>query len=250
MLIVLSDSVLLQTEAVRAETISRLLNGYGIATSEEQTFEYLYDTDDTVALQLIRERFGRFIPEGLDYQLANLSGCWNKIDIRTVKYARDFVVWLPRPSCIMSSLTEKSLAASLSKVALDPWLETHIFICNSSSSEDSIADSYADIVDLVHADPRHCVVAAHSSAQVRAAKLAGMRAVGFLGGSSSPTWHGGALLSAGADEIVCDLHNLKKSIARFQSYIYDALSRRPDPARGGDFDGQDESPYGIHSNYW
>ena len=57
-----------------------------------------------------------------------------------------------------------------------------------------------------------CVVVEDSVAGVTAAKAAGMRAIGFTGGSHCSSDHADKLIAAGADTVIDEMHLLPHAL--------------------------------------
>ena len=67
-------------------------------------------------------------------------------------------------------------------------------------------------------DPRQCTVIEDSVHGVAAAVAAGMRVVGFTGGSHCFEGHGELLSDAGAETVITKLIELKEVVAAFEAW--------------------------------
>ncbi|MEL6933901.1 MAG: HAD family phosphatase, partial [Pseudomonadota bacterium] len=65
---------------------------------------------------------------------------------------------------------------------------------------------------MMGVDVSKCVVVEDSVAGVTAAKAAGMRAIGFTGGSHCLPDHADKLIAAGADTVIDDMHLLPNAL--------------------------------------
>jgi len=227
MIVLQADCVVIETETVRAEMISKALNRYGLNVNEEEIFECLCDVSDDAAIRLIDRHFSHLLPNSIFEILEQLKISWNCLDLRPVKYATEFLSWLPRPSSIISAIEREPVTTRLFRAGVVLPADSHFIYSVSHESHDDLVSAFADITKSFISDLSRCIIVSGSPAEIQAGKSLGMRAIGFLGSSSSPTWLAGALISAGADEVVCDLHNLKRAIIRSQYLRHEAYWSSP-----------------------
>ncbi|WP_136443273.1 HAD family hydrolase [Pacificoceanicola onchidii] len=116
-------------------------------------------------------------------------------DMRTALYARfqesltaipgvaDAIQRLPWPACVASSSQPDRIQLSLSLTGLDTVLGTHIYSATMVENGKPAPDLFLYAAKQRGIAPEHCIVVEDSPAGVAAAKAAGMRVIGFVGGS-------------------------------------------------------------------
>jgi HAD superfamily hydrolase (TIGR01509 family) len=110
--------------------------------------------------------------------------------------------------CVASSSKPERLRHSLTLARLLQYFEPNIFSTTQVARGKPAPDLFLFAASQMKALPEKCTVIEDSEAGVRAAIAAGMRVLGFAGGSHCGPRHSAQLLEAGAATVFNDMRNL------------------------------------------
>jgi HAD superfamily hydrolase (TIGR01509 family) len=114
------------------------------------------------------------------------------------------------PVCIASSSAPERLQHTLSLVGLFNRFNPHIFSATQVGRGKPAPDLFLFAAKQMGVEPRTCLVVEDSVAGVMAAVDAGMRVIGFTGGSHCRPGHSERLRQAGAAEIINNFKDFLK----------------------------------------
>jgi beta-phosphoglucomutase-like phosphatase (HAD superfamily) len=106
------------------------------------------------------------------------------------------------PKCVASSSLPAKLQMKLARIGLARHFEPHLFSTTLVARGKPAPDIYLHAAAAVGHPPESCIVIEDAPAGVRGARQAGMKIVGFVGGSHATDSLDPALLEAGADVVV------------------------------------------------
>lgn len=117
------------------------------------------------------------------------------------------------PRCVASSSQLERIALSLKVAGLHARLEPHIFSASMVARGKPAPDLFLHAATAMGAEPGRCVVVEDSPFGVQAARRAGMRAFGYVGGSHARAPdHANALRAAGASVVFDEMTDLPKLV--------------------------------------
>lgn len=218
------DGVLVDSEIIAAEVEAKLLTeaGYPIQAGEiAERFAGL--TWKNILLEVEREA---------DIPLqASLLGKSEKIldqrlarSVKGIEGVNAALAAIDLPRCICSNSSDKRLKLMLEKVRLWDRFAPNIFSAKSLGEGRSKPkpDIFLHGAEKMRADPASTIVVEDSVHGVHAAKAAGMRVIGFTGGSHNYPALAGKLMEAGAETTIsrmADLPATVKALASFSELI-------------------------------
>ncbi|MCO5160035.1 MAG: HAD family hydrolase [Mesorhizobium sp.] len=125
-------------------------------------------------------------------------------EVRGIDGAREAVARVQAPRCICSNSTPDRLDMTLTKTGLKPLFEEHVFSARAipGARPKPAPDVYIHAAKAMSADPANTFVIEDSVHGVHAARAAGMRVIGFTGGSHSYPGHADRLTEAGAETVI------------------------------------------------
>ena len=112
------------------------------------------------------------------------------------------------PVCVASSSAPDRLRYTLSLVGLFTRFDPHIFSATQVQREKPAPDLFLFAAGQMEVEPSTCLIVEDSVAGVMAAVRAGMRVIGFAGGSHCGLGHAERLRQAGADQVITDFRDL------------------------------------------
>jgi HAD superfamily hydrolase (TIGR01509 family) len=208
------DGVLVDSEILASRVDSERLKGVGYDISvDEMSHRFAGLTWDRIA-KLIEADLGHSLPENfhtetdaeLDRRLAD------ELDI--IPGVHEMLDRLDYQRCICSNSSPERLKISLTRTKLYDRFRPYIFsaVAIGNKRPKPAPDVFLHGAAEFGVDPRDAVVIEDSTHGVHGAKAAGMRVIGFTGGSHSWPGHADALTAAGAETVVKRMADLPATI--------------------------------------
>ena len=133
-------------------------------------------------------------------------------ELRATAHAATALSWLRGPKCVASSSSLDRVRLSLESTDLLRFFEPYLFSASDVTHGKPAPDIFLHVARVVGIDPRDCLVVEDSVVGVTAAVAAGMRAIGFVGGSHARSPLEGQLRAAGAHRVIADMRALKSTV--------------------------------------
>ncbi|MCX5481204.1 HAD family phosphatase [Kaistia geumhonensis] len=214
------DGVLVDSEILASRVDSERLKEIGYEISvDEMSHRFAGLTWDRIA-KIIESELGRPLPEGfhkqtdaeLDRRLAD------ELDI--IPGVHDMLDRLDYQRCICSNSSPERLKISLTRTKLYDRFRPYVFsaVAIGNKRPKPAPDVFLHAANEFDADPRDCVVIEDSTHGVHGAKAAGMRVIGFIGGSHSWPGHADQLTAAGAETVIRRMADLPATVAAFAAW--------------------------------
>jgi len=118
--------------------------------------------------------------------------------------ANEAVAGVALLKAVASSSTKEGLERKLRQVGLWPHFEPHVYSADHVANAKPAPDLFLHAADQLGVRPEQCLVLEDSVNGVVAARAAGMRVWGFLGGGHVHDGLGNRLTAAGAERLVRD----------------------------------------------
>lgn len=118
------------------------------------------------------------------------------------------------PVAVVSNSAYERLHASVECAGLIPLLGGHVYSAEDVGRPKPAPDGYLYAARQLNSEPAACLVIEDSVTGVQAARAAGMRVVGFLGGSHISPAHGEMLTAAGAMHLFDSMADLAEVVER------------------------------------
>mgnify|MGYP000923946173 CR=1 FL=1 len=124
--------------------------------------------------------------------------------VRAIEGAAQAVASVTVPRCICSNSTAERLKATLGSTGLAPLFGDRVFSAISvpNGKPKPAPDVFLYAAGQMRADPANCFVIEDSVHGIHGAKAAGMRVIGFTGGSHTYPGHADILTEAGAETVI------------------------------------------------
>jgi HAD superfamily hydrolase (TIGR01509 family) len=198
------DGVLVDSEIIASEVDAELLTeaGYEI-TAEDVSRRFAGLTSKAIHAQVEAE-LGRALPEDfLARQRTELDRRLAK-DLKAVPGVEELLDRIEGPRCVCSNSSSERLKLSLEKTNLRDRFRPYIYsaIEVGDGQPKPSPNVYRHACAQFQIDARDMLVIEDSIFGVTAAKLAGARVVGFVGGGHSWPGHADLLMDAGAETVI------------------------------------------------
>ncbi|MBN9431273.1 MAG: HAD family phosphatase [Bosea sp.] len=214
------DGVLVDSEILASRVDSERLKEVGYEISvDEMSHRFAGLTWDRIA-KIIESDLGHPLPEGfhketdaeLDRRLAD--------ELEIIPGVHDMLDRLDYQRCICSNSSPERLKISLTRTKLYDRFRPYVFsaVAIGNKRPKPAPDVFLHAANEFDADPRNCVVIEDSTHGVHGAKAAGMRVIGFIGGSHSWPGHADQLTAAGAETVIRRMADLPATVAAFAAW--------------------------------
>lgn len=214
------DGVLVDSEIIAAEVESKLLRESGFdITAEDMCIRFAgmdwksilltieQEADIPISAQLI-DKSEKLLDAALARRVKMIDG---------VRYA---LAKLTEQRCICSNSSSARLDMMLTKLGLKPFFEGHIYSAKDLGPDRTKPrpDIYLHGAKQFGVEPARCLVVEDSVHGVHAARAAGMRVIGFTGGSHTYPTHADRLIDAGAETVIARMVELPQMVDALKSF--------------------------------
>jgi HAD superfamily hydrolase (TIGR01509 family) len=199
------DGVLIDSEAIACRADSACLADVGVTISAEEIMERYLGISAATMCSDIEQRYGLALPDGFVGTLHRRVAEVFDAELIAMPGVEMLLRDLPLRRCVASSSAPERLCHSLAITGLLHYFGPHIFSATQVARGKPAPDLFLLAANAMRVVPASCVVVEDSVPGVQAAVAAGMRAIGFAGGSHCRPGHAERLLAAGAAVIAVDM---------------------------------------------
>jgi len=211
------DGTLMDTEMLAAEVEVELLNEYGAELTAKEFAHRFAGTSSEFAKVTMQEELGRSLPDDHFEKLALRmhEKMWR--EAKTVDGAHEMLDLLDQPRCICSNAGIEKLKIELTRGELWDRFRPYIYSAQDIEGIDQkpAPDLFLHAAKEFETAPENCIVVEDSVAGVTAGKSAGMRVIGFVGGSHTHPAHADQLTDAGAETVIKRLIDVPSVVEAF-----------------------------------
>jgi HAD superfamily hydrolase (TIGR01509 family) len=207
------DGVLIDSESLAAQVHADALVALGYDTSPAQVIRRFTGMPDREMYALIEREWGRSLPEGHDEGIKAALSARYRSELQAIPHVHDAVDAIDRPTCVASSSAPEKLRLGLALTGLLDRFAPFIFSASQVRRGKPAPDLFLFAAEQMDAQPARCLVIEDSVAGVTGAVAAGMRVLGFAGGSHCGLDHERRLVDAGAEIVFDDMRRLPALVA-------------------------------------
>lgn len=207
------DGVLVDSEPLAARELQALFASLGARIAPQRIYdEFLGRSVQTIVDAAARD--GLDVRPALPGFAVALAARFRR-DLHPVPGMAEAIALLPGPRAVASSSAPERLALSLRLTGLAPLFGSHVYSATQVAQGKPAPDLFLLAAARLGVAPRDCVVIEDSPAGIIAARAAGMRAVGFLGGShAGPAGLAQRLAAMRPDALIAHAGELPDTLAR------------------------------------
>jgi HAD superfamily hydrolase (TIGR01509 family) len=193
------DGVLVDTEALVCRVCVPCLAEIGIAITEEEIADRYIGISAAAMIEDLETRYNKTLSEEFQETMRARIAAASEIEPITIDGVAA-VVGATRPGriCVASGSRMERVRRCLTLVGLRHYFDPHIFSATQVARGKPAPDLFLFAAQEMRAKPEDCLVIEDSVHGVQAAVAAGMRVLGFSGGSHCRPGHAERLLAAGA----------------------------------------------------
>lgn len=214
------DGTVMDSELLAAECEIEALAEYGVTLTAKQFSARFAGTSSEVVKQVMEQELGRNLPDDhiKTVKTKIKESLWR--NAKTMPGAHELLDLLEQPRCICSNADMEKLKIELTRGELWDRFRPYVFSAHDleSNKRKPEPDIFLHAAKEFGVSPSACVVVEDSTAGVLAGKAAGMRVIGFTGGSHTHQGHADTLTEAGAETVVKRLVDIVPIIAAFEHW--------------------------------
>jgi HAD superfamily hydrolase (TIGR01509 family) len=204
------DGVLIDSELLAAQADVACLAAEGFCLSTDEVLDRYAGislADMIMDLQVRRGRPVSSVAEFENRHQRHLSALF-EVDLKPIPGVGEVLNSLPCKVCVASSSVPERIRHGLSIVGLLERLEPNIFSASMVEHGKPAPDLFLHAAARMGIEPQRSVVIEDSQAGIVAAGAAGMRSIGFVGGSHCRAGHGDRLYACGASLVIDHMSSL------------------------------------------
>ena len=185
------------------------LSDQGLAIDPEEAYEQFLGRSLTTIAEILRHTYGLALSHAaLDQMRLNLYDRFRK-ELKAVPRVEATLAAIPITRCVASSSQPERIRLALEVAELRGLFEPNIFSASMVTRGKPAPDLFLHAANAMSVAPERCLVIEDSPAGIAAARNAGMRAFGFVGGShAGPAGLSRALERMGASVVFHDMQQL------------------------------------------
>lgn len=207
------DGVLVDSELIAARVSAECFTAAGAPITAEEMIDRFAGMKATkVTEQVFAERGVVPPPDATEARRAAIMAAL-ETELGPIAGVADALSLIALDKCVASSSHPDRIALSLRVTGLDGHFGESVFSSFMVERGKPAPDLFLLAAERMKAAPADCVVVEDSVAGVMAGKAAGMRVIGFTGGSHCQPGHAERLTEAGADTILTEMAGLPALVA-------------------------------------
>ncbi|MBB3018894.1 HAD superfamily hydrolase (TIGR01509 family) [Microvirga lupini] len=210
------DGVLVDSEALACEIDAQILTEIGLPYQAQDIARKFVGVSFKDMVARLEAEHGCTLPADLGSQIDRALFAKFETHLKPIEGVRETILSLPYPRCVASSSTPDRIALSLQITGLSDLFD-HVFSATQVARGKPAPDLFLHAAAQMGTCPEDCIVIEDSAAGVQGALAAGMRVIGFAGGSHCGPEHAEMLQQAGACVVIgrmTDLHPFKEFLTR------------------------------------
>jgi len=207
------DGVLVDSEIIASRVLSRELTALGLPLTPEDCLAEFTGVTMAAAMARIETMMGRALPKDFEETLQQKDFEAFRTELQPVPGVKAMLPKLPLPRCIASSGAIDKMRLTLTTTGLLSSFEPHLFSAQMVKHGKPAPDLFLYAAERMGAEPHACVVVEDSTAGVRAGLAAGMRVLGFAGGSHANAEYEAILRASDAETVFRHMNELPGLLA-------------------------------------
>jgi HAD superfamily hydrolase (TIGR01509 family) len=206
------DGVLVDSETLSCRIDAEILTECGVSYTAEEVARDFTGVSVKDQITRIESERGIRLPDDFTERLNRTLFQRFETDLKPIEGVRDAILSLPFPRCVASSSVPERIALSLRVTGLLKLFD-NVFSSTQVARGKPAPDLFLHAASRMNTLPEECLVIEDSIAGVQAARAAGMRVIGFVGGSHCGPGHAEKLRQAGAPVIIERMSDLPAAVS-------------------------------------
>jgi HAD superfamily hydrolase (TIGR01509 family) len=212
------NGVLVDSEPIASAVLAEALTRAGIAVSADVVARRFHGRRPVDIFAAVEAATGKKLPPAFASVVAVETLRRFRTQLRALPHVVHALTWIRGPKAVASSSPLDRVQASLEIAGLRQFFGQRLFSASNVARGKPAPDVFEFAAARAQINPADCIVVEDSVSGVTAAVAAGMRAVGYVGGSQTPGRLARDLAAAGAHTAIADMRVLKGTIADLRGW--------------------------------
>ncbi len=212
------NGVLVDSETIATRVAAEAFQRVGINMTPDMVARYFTGRRPADMVADVEKAAGVQLPPKFASVLLAATLVKLSQEVRGIPHVAHALSWLRGPKCVASSSGLDRVRVSLDATELTRFFGGNLFSANDVAEGKPAPDLFLHVARQTGIQPQDCIVVEDLPAGVSAAVAAGMRAVGFVGGSHTDEGLAGKLADAGATTVIADMRALKAAVTQLRGY--------------------------------
>ncbi len=207
------DGVLVDSEYLACTVHARMLSAAGLTTTPDDILRRFTGSTDRAMYAVLEQELGRPLPPGhAEDTAAQLRAAFER-ELSPIRGIADALARMTLPKCVASNSGLATLRLGLTVTGLIAHFAPNVFSAQMVANGKPAPDLFLYAAEKMGVSPANCLVVEDSVHGVTAATAAGMRVLGFCGGTHCAPGHAAALTAAGAATTFADMAELPELVS-------------------------------------
>jgi HAD superfamily hydrolase (TIGR01509 family) len=207
------DGTLIDSEHIAGSVCAEALTRIGIPMTMEAFNTRFNGVPAARTWEILRAEIPVALPEGFNEAINAEIRRRNETDLKPIPGVVEAVLAIGGKRAVASSTELAHLRDNLARTGLAPHFDPHIYSASEVARGKPAPDVFLYAAAKIGVDPAHAIVIEDSVAGVTAGLRAGMRVIGFHGGSNGIADLGERLHRAGALIVIDRMADLPEAVA-------------------------------------
>ena len=177
------DGVLVDSELISLEVLREVVRSKGVEIPLETIVDRFLGRSLAHERAVLGAEYGVTLTDADIASMSERLYALFKRELQPIKGVSNAISQLTGPRCVASSSLPERIALSLQATGLAGFFGRNIYSATQVARGKPAPDLFLFAADQMRVKPEHAVVIEDSPAGIEAAKAAGMRVLGFVGGS-------------------------------------------------------------------
>lgn len=214
------DGTLVDSEVIAARVDTELLAEAGVEIEVEDFIQRYAGLTFTETVLKIEQEYRVPLQASIIDRSKDILDRRLAAEVREVEGARAAVIGVKGKRCVCSNSAPERLEVMLGRTGLLPLFDGNVFSARTLPTHrpKPAPDVFLYAAEKMGADPAGSFAIEDSVPGIAAARRAGMRVIGFTGGTHSWRGHADALTEAGAETVIrrwADLHSVLAALSEW-----------------------------------
>lgn len=212
------NGVLVDSEPLATSVVSREFIRAGFALTPDIVARYFTGRRPADMFAEVEIAAGRKLPQDFAATVTAAILQRFRTELRATAHVARALSWLRGPKCVASSSPLDRIRVALETTDLIRYFEPYLYSGNDVRNSKPAPDLFLHVAGKMHIEARRCIVVEDSPVGVAAGVAAGMRVIGFAGGSHAGSHLDQNLRLAGAHGVITDMRALPGAVIELRGW--------------------------------
>ena len=213
------DGVLVDSEIIAHQLLAQMMTDLGHPMTTADSIRNFAGRSLADILPLVEALLGRRVPDHVGQSYGALLLERLRRDLKPINGAQEAIAKLPYRRCVASASSLERIHLSLEVTGLAALFGADVFSASQVSRGKPAPDLYLYAARMLAVSPENCIVVEDSVLGVSAGRTAGMKVIGFTGGSHTRSDAAARLAAAGACPVISSMAELPGAVARLMPKV-------------------------------